>query len=103
MTAVNSPLFLKSMDGNKGTAECPACSSESKRLFLPPNLYSMSYTLKSRIEKGMEPRRMTREELGTRRIPKKSRLWQTAPGRLKLKRLPESQCRLIFHGGLFLI
>ncbi|VEF49484.1 putative regulatory protein, FmdB family [Bacillus freudenreichii] len=74
-------LFFKSMEKNLGSAECPSCSSESKRVFLPPNLYSMPHALKSRIEKGMEPRRMSREELGTRRLPKKrpavaNRPWQ---------------------------
>ncbi|MFD1706983.1 FmdB family zinc ribbon protein [Siminovitchia sediminis] len=74
-------LHFKTMSGNKGSAECPACGTASKRIFLPPNLYSMSSQLKSRIERGMEPRRMTREELGTRRLPIKrspvaNRPWQ---------------------------
>lgn len=74
-------LFFRSMDGNKESADCPTCSLVSKRVFLPPNLHSMPHALKSRIEKGMEPRRMSREELGTRRLPKKrpamaSRPWQ---------------------------
>ncbi|HBZ09751.1 MAG TPA: zinc ribbon domain-containing protein [Bacillus bacterium] len=74
-------LFFRSMGGNKGSAVCPTCSEDSKRVFLPPNLYSMPHELRSRIEKGMEPRRMTREELGQKRIPKQrssmaSRPWQ---------------------------
>lgn len=74
-------LFLRSMEGNKGSADCPECGLEAKRVFMPPNLYSMPNALKSRIEKGMEPRRMTREELGTRMLPKKrspvaNRPWQ---------------------------
>ncbi|MBD8006775.1 zinc ribbon domain-containing protein [Bacillus norwichensis] len=74
-------LFFKSMEGNKESTDCPICSSASKRVFLPPNLYSMPNALKSRIEKGMEPRRMTREELGTKKLPQKrsavaSRPWQ---------------------------
>lgn len=72
-------LFFKSSTGNRATAECPSCLLESKRVFFPPNLFSYSKEIRTRIEKGMEPRRMTREELGTtpRKNPKPSgRPWQ---------------------------
>lgn len=72
-------LFLKTMEGNRESIECPDCGLASKRVFLPPNLYTLPRSLSKRIEKGMEPRRMTREELGLKQ-PKKSsianRPWQ---------------------------
>lgn len=72
-------LFLKSMTGKKDRAACPECLGESTRVYLPPNLFSYSKELRTRIEKGMEPRRMTREELGPRQKIKNkstSRPWQ---------------------------
>ncbi|KAB2336644.1 zinc ribbon domain-containing protein [Cytobacillus depressus] len=74
-------LFFKTMSGNKEKADCPQCQNESARVFFAPNLSSMSKPLKSQIEKGMEPRRMTRDELGKnstpiRKKPSISRPWQ---------------------------
>ena len=72
-------LFFKSMSGNKETIKCPDCSIEAKRVFLAPNLQSLSKELSSRIEKGMEPQRMTRKELGAKTPKKKAtvnRPWQ---------------------------
>ena len=72
-------LFFKTMAGNKEIADCPICKVESKRVFLPPNLYTLSRKLSSRIEKGMEPTPMTREELGPstpRKKPAVNRPWQ---------------------------
>ncbi len=67
------------MTGKKDRAECPDCLEESTRVYLPPNLFSYSKELRTRFEKGMEPRRMTREELGPKQKIKNksaSRPWQ---------------------------
>lgn len=72
-------LILKTMTGKKDRAECPDCLEESTRVYLPPNLFSYSKELRTRFEKGMEPRRMTREELGPKQKIKNksaSRPWQ---------------------------
>ncbi|MFK2825502.1 zinc ribbon domain-containing protein [Bacillus sp. B190/17] len=72
-------LYFKSMAGYKGEAQCPDCQGAATRVYLPPNLYSYSKELRTRIEKGMEPRRVTREELGPkqRRVkPQVNRPWQ---------------------------
>ncbi|MEZ7171917.1 FmdB family zinc ribbon protein [Sporosarcina sp. OR05] len=72
-------LFFKSMSGNKETAECPHCHAVGSRVFLAPNLHKLSRAVSSRIEKGMEPQRMTRSELGPKQPKKKKKLnrpWQ---------------------------
>lgn len=72
-------LFFKSMSGNKETAECPDCHSVSTRVFFTPNLHSLSRAVSSRIEKGIEPQRMTRAELGPKQPTKKKKVnrpWQ---------------------------
>ncbi|MFC5601856.1 FmdB family zinc ribbon protein [Sporosarcina koreensis] len=72
-------LFFKSMSGNKELADCPDCGQVSTRVFLAPNLYSLSREVSSRIEKGMEPQRMTRAELGAKQPKKKAKVnrpWQ---------------------------
>lgn len=73
-------LVFRNTEGNRMSAVCPECGLTGKRVFLPPNLYSMSQILKTRIEKGMEPRRMNRKELGPRlpkkRSPAAQRPWQ---------------------------
>ncbi|MBM7715807.1 zinc ribbon domain-containing protein [Siminovitchia sp. FSL H7-0308] len=73
-------LVFRNMEGNRGSAGCPECGMLAKRVFLPPNLYSMPQVLKTRIENGMEPRRMSRKELGPsiprKRTPSINRPWQ---------------------------
>ncbi|MGE8206865.1 FmdB family zinc ribbon protein [Heyndrickxia sp. NPDC080065] len=72
-------LFFSSMSGNKSHAKCPNCQLDSNRVYLPPNLYSYSQEIRTRIEKGMEPRIMTKEELGPKMIKRNSNLqrpWQ---------------------------
>ena len=73
-------LFFQSMSGNRERAHCPACEKDSKRVYFAPNLASMPNSLKNRIEKGMEPRKMTRDELNTnpkiRKKPTTNRPWQ---------------------------
>lgn len=72
-------LFFKSMAGNKEITSCPNCETESNRVYFAPNVYSLSRVLSSRIEKGMEPQIMSREELGTNKQRKKAssnRPWQ---------------------------
>lgn len=73
-------LFFKSMTGNRDQAACPDCQCESSRIYFAPNLFSYSKELRTRIEKGMEPRRMTREELGPKQVKRKkvtaNRPWQ---------------------------
>ncbi|MFJ7935825.1 zinc ribbon domain-containing protein [Sporosarcina sp. NPDC096371] len=72
-------VFFKSMAGNKEHTACPNCKLESKRVYCAPNVYSLSRELSSRIEKGMEPQIMTREQLGTSKKGKKAsanRPWQ---------------------------
>ncbi|MFD1205510.1 MULTISPECIES: zinc ribbon domain-containing protein [Sporosarcina] len=72
-------LFFKTMAGNKQKTECPNCNQQSTRVFLAPNLYSLSREVSSRIEKGMEPQRMTRAELCPKQLVKKSKVnrpWQ---------------------------
>lgn len=73
-------LFLKTMSGNKENRDCPNCKKESQRVYMPPNLFSISKEVRTRIEKGMEPRRMTKEELGPRQPKRKQSLsnrpWQ---------------------------
>ncbi|QQZ07606.1 zinc ribbon domain-containing protein [Heyndrickxia vini] len=78
-TCGNFTLFFSTMKGNKSHANCPNCSLESNRVYYPPNLYSYSKELRTRIERGMEPRKMTIEELGPKRTKKSSNLqrpWQ---------------------------
>ncbi|MGG4267692.1 zinc ribbon domain-containing protein [Peribacillus simplex] len=72
-------LFFKSMADYKGTAQCPDCHQGASRVYQPPNLFSHSKEIRTRIERGMEPRRMTKEELGpkqSKRKPQVSRPWQ---------------------------
>ncbi|MFD0769265.1 zinc ribbon domain-containing protein [Bacillus sp. CGMCC 1.60114] len=73
-------LFFISMTGNKDKAVCPDCALESNRIYYAPNLFSYSKEIRTRIEKGMEPRRMTREELGPKQTTRKkvtaNRPWQ---------------------------
>lgn len=72
-------LFFKSMSDYKGTVQCPDCQQEASRVYQPPNLYSHSKEIRTRVERGMEPRIMTKEELGpkqTKRKPQVSRPWQ---------------------------
>ncbi|MFL0365015.1 FmdB family zinc ribbon protein [Pseudobacillus sp. 179-B 2D1 NHS] len=72
-------LFFKSMSSYKGTSLCPNCQQEASRIYLPPNLYAYSQEVRTRIERGMEPRRVTRDELGPRqrrKPPQVSRPWQ---------------------------
>ncbi|MEH7356440.1 zinc ribbon domain-containing protein [Neobacillus drentensis] len=73
-------LFFKLMTGNKDKAVCPDCALESNRIYYAPNLFSHSKEIRTRIDKGMEPRRMTREELGPKQTTRKkaaaNRPWQ---------------------------
>ncbi|WP_019240229.1 MULTISPECIES: FmdB family zinc ribbon protein [Bacillus] len=72
-------LFLKSMADYKEKMQCPDCLQEASRIYQPPNLFSYSKEVRNRVEKGMEPRRMTKEELGPKhrkRKPQISRPWQ---------------------------
>ena len=72
-------LFFKSMAGNKEQAICPTCQLASNRVYRAPNTYTLSRALSSRIEKGMEPQIMSREELGTnkpRKVASANRPWQ---------------------------
>lgn len=67
------------MSAYKGTVQCPECQQEASRIYRPPNLYSYSQEIRTRVEQGMEPRRMTKEELGPKQRkskPKASRPWQ---------------------------
>lgn len=75
----NFTLFFSSMSGNKSEANCPDCKQQSARVYFPPNLFSYSKELRTRIEKGMEPRIMTKQELGPNTMKRKSaiqRPWQ---------------------------
>ncbi|KIL76275.1 zinc ribbon domain-containing protein [Bacillus badius] len=72
-------LFFTSAAGNRGAAQCPECQQESSRVYLPPYLFSYSKEVRTRVERGMEPRRVTREELGPKQRkvkPQVSRPWQ---------------------------
>ncbi|MCM3456871.1 zinc ribbon domain-containing protein [Heyndrickxia oleronia] len=72
-------LSFKSTSGNKTQAVCPICQLDAKRVYFPPNLFSYSKELRSRIEKGMEPKRVKKEELGTKQIKKSANIqrpWQ---------------------------
>ncbi|MGM7635223.1 FmdB family zinc ribbon protein [Bacillus sp. Hm123] len=73
-------LFFKSMSGSKGQADCPECENESVRVYAPPLVSTSSKELMNRIERGMEPQRMTREQLGPKQTKKKpqtaNRPWQ---------------------------
>ncbi|WP_313802405.1 zinc ribbon domain-containing protein [Cytobacillus sp.] len=72
-------LFFTSMTGKKDRAACPDCLEESSRVFFPPNLFSYSNELRTRMERGMEPRKMKREELGPKQKKRNksvSRPWQ---------------------------
>ena len=67
------------MSDYKGNVQCPDCQQVASRVYQPPNLYSYSKEVRTRVEKGMEPRRMTKEELGPKQIKRKtqiSRPWQ---------------------------
>lgn len=71
-------LWYQGMKGNKQEAECPDCNIAAKRIFKPPITFRMDGQVKSRIERGMEPRVVKRDDLP--RIPYKkptiSRPWQ---------------------------
>ena len=73
-------LFFKTMAGNKQKADCPTCKIESERVFFAPNVYTLSRAVSSRIEKGMEPQKMSRADLGPNTKRKKvnmnKRPWQ---------------------------
>ncbi|MEK4024509.1 zinc ribbon domain-containing protein [Mammaliicoccus sciuri] len=72
-------LFFNSMSGNRENTECPTCKSEAARVYFAPHLFTLSRKLSSKIEKGMEPQRMTRDELGAKQKQTKvkaNRPWQ---------------------------
>jgi len=72
-------VFFKSMSDYKATVQCLDCQQDATRVYKPPNLYSYSKEIRTRVEQGMEPRRMKKEELEpkhTKRKPQVSRPWQ---------------------------
>jgi len=53
----------KSTLGSKLFSECPECQSVTKRLFKPTARLRMNSVLKRKIEKGIEPQFVTRDQL----------------------------------------
>ncbi|KIL49762.1 FmdB family zinc ribbon protein [Jeotgalibacillus soli] len=45
-------------------AKCPSCYQERKRVFLPPNLLFTSQALRKRVDSGMEPKIVKKENIG---------------------------------------
>lgn len=73
-------LFYKQMAGDKQTAVCPTCLEKAKRIYFAPHLITGSHVLRQRIEKGMEPKIVSKSELAGRKIKPPSyaprRPWQ---------------------------
>lgn len=53
----------QSLKGNKETTTCPGCEKKATRVFTAPNTFVYSKATKQRVERGKEPRYMTKEEL----------------------------------------
>lgn len=65
--------------GQKQTAFCPECKAVSARVYQRPHVFRMNGNVKSRIENGMAPRIVKKEELHGQPIRQKNRLnrpWQ---------------------------
>jgi len=71
-------LWYQGMRGNKREANCPDCDTVSKRMFKPPMTFRMDSRVKGRIERGMEPRVVKKEDMPKNRMkkPSVSRPWQ---------------------------
>lgn len=71
-------LWYKEMKGDKLENECPDCKRKSKRLFKPPMTFHMDNRVKSRIERGLEPRVVNKRDLPEKQKRKSnvSRPWQ---------------------------
>lgn len=71
-------LWYQGMQGNRKEAECPDCTNVAKRMFKPPTTFRMDSRVKSRIERGMEPKVVKKEALPTNRTKRSSssRPWQ---------------------------
>lgn len=67
----------QSMKEQHDTALCPQCQNESKRVFSTFQTYKMDGQLKQRIERGQQPRVVSKDQLPkmTPRPTKASRPW----------------------------
>ncbi|HLR69381.1 FmdB family zinc ribbon protein [Virgibacillus alimentarius] len=71
-------LWYQGMRGNKREAYCPDCNTLSKRLFKPPITFRLDSRVKNRIESGMEPKIVKREDMpqNRKKRPNAARPWQ---------------------------
>jgi len=71
-------IWYAGMSGNREQASCPECNKEAKRVFLPPITFRMDSKVKGRVERGMEPRLVKREDMPKKAPsrPKAARPWQ---------------------------
>jgi hypothetical protein len=67
------------MAGQKAYSSCPQCDKQSKRVFKPAGIFKMDQKVKNRIEKGMEPRVMSKASITGKKLGNPSvtsRPWQ---------------------------
>lgn len=57
----------QSMNEQHDTFNCPTCDTTAQRVFQAFQTYHMNQKLKKRIERGQEPRVMTKNQLPTMR------------------------------------
>ncbi|MBP1968347.1 thymidylate kinase [Virgibacillus natechei] len=71
-------LWYQGIRGNKQEANCPDCKTLAKRMFKPPITFRMDSQVKGRIERGMEPRVVRKDDMPKNRNKKQgvSRPWQ---------------------------
>jgi hypothetical protein len=46
---------------------CPSCHSAANRIYKAPGIFAYSKEIRDRVEKGMEPKKMSRSQLGPQR------------------------------------
>ncbi|WP_337192730.1 zinc ribbon domain-containing protein [Halobacillus halophilus] len=71
-------IWMTGMKESRREASCPDCQGVSKRVFKPPMTSRMDSRVKQRIENGMEPRTVRREDLPASRPRRQTtaRPWQ---------------------------
>ncbi|KGX88207.1 zinc ribbon domain-containing protein [Pontibacillus litoralis] len=71
-------LWYNHMRGSHQEAECAKCNQLSKRVYRAPMTNQMDNKVKSRMERGMEPRVVNRTDLpnSKKRVPSAPRPWQ---------------------------
>ncbi|SFF57833.1 putative regulatory protein, FmdB family [Halobacillus alkaliphilus] len=70
-------LWFAHMDGAQA-ARCPDCEGKAKRIYRAPMVQRMDSKVKKRVERGMEPRVVTRDQMPRtkQKLPTAARPWQ---------------------------